>query len=260
MESKILIEKLARNKIWDDQPVFCFTSDIDWASEAILRLFLNYIDPMDLKPTMFLTHRSTILNNSFVTFDKGIHPNFLPGSSHGESFKEVIKYCESLCPGSLATRSHRSFDVTDTSHLLYANGYRYSSNWVTQMTSRMRPILHESGLINIPIFWEDGTHLYNKMNLKMEHYWEHLKTPGIKVISIHPTNFVLNPPTLEYMRNIKDSLSRWEYNNMNQETIAKFRNTLRGIADATHELISYVKATNSKIMSLKEIYNECIAD
>ncbi len=256
MES--LIHKLSQHKVWDNEPVFCFTSDIDWASEAIMQRCFDIILPLKLKPTLFLTHESDLIKSNWKEFDFGIHPNFLPDSSHGEDFRSVIEHVKSFTPGSIATRSHRGFDVTDTSHLLYEYGYRYSSNWVTQMQTGISPVLHESGLINVPVFWEDGTHLYNSMDLFPEKYFDYFKLPGIKVISIHPTNLVLNPPTLKYMRLIKDSLTRTQYNNLQYQDITHYANPLRGIADTTKDIIEFVKSGGYKILSLKDIYNECI--
>ena len=37
----VLVEKLTQPHIWDEQPVFCFTSDIDWASEAVIDNFVH---------------------------------------------------------------------------------------------------------------------------------------------------------------------------------------------------------------------------
>ena len=79
---------------WISEPVFCLTSDIDWASDASVRFFHESIYNADFPISYFLTHDSeylSTLRNHEVEF--GIHPNFLPGSSHGELFDEGMNTC-----------------------------------------------------------------------------------------------------------------------------------------------------------------------
>ena len=115
-----LLERAARPHIWDERPVFCFTSDIDWASEEVIDLCLRQLPVEILKPTVFVTHKSEMIEREFLAgrIQRGIHPNFLPGSSHGESFREVVETCKTFAPEATCSRSHRAFDVTDTAHLL----------------------------------------------------------------------------------------------------------------------------------------------
>ena len=64
--------------------------------------------------------------------ERGIHPNFLKGSSHGNSHEEVIDTCLKYAPETKLCRSHRGYNCTDTNHLL-KNKYQFkvSSNTVT---------------------------------------------------------------------------------------------------------------------------------
>ncbi len=48
---------------WDKEPVFCFTSDIDWASESIIKYSHNVLSGDDLKLTYFVTHSSPFLTD-----------------------------------------------------------------------------------------------------------------------------------------------------------------------------------------------------
>ncbi|GEQ87211.1 hypothetical protein ULMS_27190 [Patiriisocius marinistellae] len=264
MQNKIefLLEKLKKKREWHDKPVFCFTSDIDWASEAVMEEYFNILNPHNLKPTLFVTHESKLIEQNFKAgkLDRGIHPNFLANSSHGENFQEIIETVMRFAPEAKGFRSHRLFDVTDITHMLKDKfGFNYNSNLGTIMKTESYPIIHESGLLHYPIFFEDGTHLYNKLNLDFKVYEEQFRTPGIKIISYHPMNFVFNSPNMPFMRNIKDSLSREEYNNISAETIEKMKNTTeKGIGDTILDIVSFVKENNYSIMSLDEIYNETI--
>lgn len=257
-----LIERINQKAIWDTEPVFCFTSDIDWASEYVLESFFTALSQYGLAITAFVTHQSDCIEHLYQDggLDRGIHPNFLPGSSHGNSYTEVIDACLQYAPESECFRSHRLFDVTDITHLLKERyGFKYVSNLGTILQTHIRPVLHESGLLHYPIFFEDGTHLWNKLDLNVQRYAKQLDAPGIKIISIHPMNYVFNTPSITYMRSIKDSMSREDYNTMLRQYVVERRNTeSEGIADTVNGLIRYVREKNYRIMSLKEIYRETI--
>jgi hypothetical protein len=247
-------QRVNSSRIWDEEPVFCFTADVDWASEDALDRFFKDILPYNLKPTIFVTHRSAVVDKVFREgkIERGIHPNFLPGSSHGNDFKTIVETVLILAPEAECFRAHRGFDVTDTTHLLASYGMKYDSNVGTLMQTRVRPTLLESRLIRFPIFFEDGTHLYNELELDFKRYERHFLTPGIKVISLHPMNWAVNPPALKYMRAIKDSLSREAYNRMSSDTIETHRHRGRGIADFSHDIIKFI--TQFKVHSLRELY------
>lgn len=259
---ELLIENMQKKQIWDEEPVFCFSSDIDWASEDVMKEFFNIVNPFELKPTLFVTHESAEIEKNYQlgTIDRGIHPNFLPDSSHGNSYKEIAETVVKFAPESYGFRCHRYFDVTDITHLLVNEyNYKYSSNLGTIMQSNIKPILHESGLITIPIFFEDGTHLYNKLDLDIKKYIKLFTEPGIKIISFHPMNFVFNSPTMPFMRQIKDSLSREAYNNITTETIERLGNKEAGIGKTIIDIIHFVKQNNYKVLSMNQIYQQIVS-
>lgn len=256
-----LLNKLDIERIWDEEPVFCFTSDLDWASEAAIDMCLSELCSFDLKPTVFVTHESKKTEEYAKKglIHRGIHPNFLPGSSQGDDFRTVIETCIKFVPEAKGFRSHRLFDVTDITHMLHDEyGFKYVSNLGTIMQTNIKPVLHESGLVHFPIFFEDGTHLFNKLDFDLSKYMNKFLSPGIKIIVIHPMNYVINPPTLKYMRNIKDSLSREEYNNLPHEKIKKLSFKGQGINNLVKEIISLAK--EYKIMYLDDLYNLTISE
>ena len=66
-------------------------------------------------------------------------------------------------------------------------------------------------------------------------------------------NFVINSPTLQYMRNIKDRLSREEYNNLSLEKINQYKNHLKGIKDICMEILNL--SGKHEVLTLNELYN-----
>lgn len=256
-----LLERAARPHIWDERPVFCFTSDIDWASEAVLDHFFRQLPMEDLKMTMFVTHKSERVEREFLAgrIQRGIHPNFLPGSSQGNTFREVIETCMSFAPEATCTRSHRAFAVTDTEHLLHNDFHiKCSSNVFTTLAPRITPFWLESKLLQVPIFFEDGSFLYNRLGLTIEPYRHFFTAPGIKVISFHPMNLVFNTPEITWMRQIKDSLTREEFNHIGEEIIESKRNREKGVFDLVMEIINLARQLQAPIFTLNEIYEHTI--
>ena len=255
------LERAAAPHLWDERPVFCFTSDIDWASEAVIDDYFRRL-PLDmLKLTVFVTHDSAIIQREFEAgrLQRGIHPNFLPGSSHGDNFREVIETCLSFAPEATCTRSHRAFEVTDTAHLLH-NEYHIQccSNVFTTLAPRIRPFWMESQLLQVPIFFEDGSFLYNQLGLSIQPYRDYFTAPGIKVISFHPMNMAFNTPHIAWMRQIKDSLSRDEFNHIDASMIQRMKNQERGAFDIVMEIINLAQQIQAPIMSLEEIYQSTV--
>jgi|SRR5665647_66989 len=255
-EISTLLLNISKEKPWHTKPVFCFTTDIDWASESVLELFFEEILSYKIVPTVFVTHTSKIIDELFAVkkIERGIHPNFLKGSSHGDTFEDVIDTCLKFAPETKFYRSHRSFSFTDTNHLLKSKyQFKLSSNTVTVLQKHLQPVLHESGLLEFPIFFEDGTQLYNRLELGIEKYLENFTAPGIKIISFHPMNFVINPPTLQYMRNIKDELTWENYNNLSLEKVNHYKNRLKGIKDICVEILKL--SEEYEVLTLNELYN-----
>ena len=257
----MLVEKVAGPHLWDEQPVFCFTSDIDWASEAVLEQFFAQLPADMLKLTTFVTHRSEVIEREFKLghIQRGIHPNFLPGSSQGNSFREVIETCVALAPEATCTRSHRAFDVTDTTHMLKNEfNFKCCSNTITTLAPRISPYWLESQLLQIPVFLEEGSFLYNQLGLSVKPFLKHFTSPGLKVISFHPINMVFNTPYIAWMRQIKDSLSREEFNNISSEMIAQKRNNERGAFNLIGEIIELTQQKQYPILSIEEIYEQTV--
>jgi len=256
-----LLGKLeSADRIWDREPVFCFTSDMDWASETVLARCLPELCSENLKLTVFVTNESRVINElkDAGRLERGIHPNFLAGSSHGDGFRTVIETCRKFAPEAEAFRSHRLFDVTDVTHLLHDEyKFKYVSNLGTVMQPRLGPVLHESGLVHFPIFFEDGTHLFHGLSLRLTDYLPRFLSPGIKVISVHPADYVINTPKISYMRGIKDSMSREAYQQMSAADIEKYEHRGLGIRSLVKEIIAL--ARSHRVMSLSELYRTAIS-
>lgn len=240
--------------------MFVLTSDVDWASETAIRISHRHFEEAGHRVTYFLTHPSEYLDGLLASgaIDAGIHPNFLPDSSQGNSFKEVMDYCEKLLPGpGKVFRCHRFFDVNDITEELYARGYRYDSNVPTFLQRGVKPFVHRAGLIRFPVFMEDGTYLYHSQPLTLDQEVERrFSHPGLYVLSFHPMHMVMNSPTLPYSREVKDSVSREAWNAMDEETCNKVCYKGRGIRDFTADLLEMINRRGYKVMRFDDVYEQ----
>ena len=244
---------------WEEEPVFCFTSDIDWSSESIIKYSHDILSGDDLKLTYFITHSSPFLNelNASNKIDLLIHPNFLPNSSHGDSFKEVIDYCMNLVPNADGFRSHRYFEVNDIMDDFAKRGFRFVSNHCTRCETNIKPLKHRSGLLSIPIFLEDGGYLIMDPTLNFDNLIPRLESPGLKVINFHPAHMAFNTPNFAYTRSIKDSFSHEIWGNLGLSQLQKLENREQlGVRKTIQQVIEFASSNGYKVLSMREIYHE----
>lgn len=241
---------------WAYEPVFSFTVDVDWASEDAIEYCYKFFEAYQIPVTFFLTHKSNFLLQKLKEgkIAAGIHPNFILGSSHGDSLDEVIDYCMNIFPKPECFRCHRYYDVNDISETFYNSGIRYDSNLCTFL-QKVDPFIHRSGLIRFPVYFEDGAYLLHRQNLNFDEVKTELFFQnGLMIINIHPMHMVLNSPDFQYARKIKDSISRKEWNTLvkNDFNIISYQG--KGIRDFVIKLLDYVKESNLKTYTLKELY------
>lgn len=255
MENKLAKLEKAR-AILQNQNLIVFTMDVDWASEYAIAQTLNYFENNEIPLTVFLTHKSKVCTEALRQgkIKGGIHPNFLPDSSQGKNFNEVIEFCYTLLPEVRGFRAHRYFDLNDTIDELYKRGVLYESNLCTWL-DRVSPFLHRSGMVGFPIFMEDGGYLYQNGSLDYSNLRDKIHMPGLKVINFHPMHFMINTPYFTYTRDIKDRLSREEYNNLDAQSFEKLKYGGRGISDLLKNIIADIKGSKIETAYMDDVYN-----
>lgn len=248
------IRKIEKNL--DRLDGICFTIDIDWASEYAIEKIISFFKVMEIPLTVFATHESCFLKNEIKRngLEVGIHPNFISPSSQGNNAEEIITYCTSFLPKSLVFRCHRWYANNDIYDNLYKKGFRYESNLCSAF-QLIPPFLHRSGMMSFPVFFEDGAYLYHDLDLDFSQTEYIFNKKGIKVIDLHPMHFVLNTPYFQFMRKIKNQLSRAEWSSLDEKRIDCLRNRGIGIADYIKNLVAYVHRKKIRTFTLQELYN-----
>lgn len=234
----------------------CFTSDLDWAPEIAIEMTLKLFIDNEIRPTVFVTHPSDVIDKYREKIDLGIHPNFIQPSSQGSDIDEVISYCMRLVPDAKVFRAHRWYANNDVYDRLLDSGIVYESNMCTNMDV-VPPFIHRSGMIGFPVFFEDGAYIIHSKNIDFELVKDKFMQNGLKVINIHPMHYALNTPYFKYTRQIKDRLSREDWNKMDAMQLEDLQYKGFGITNFIESMIRFVKVNNVKIITLEQAYMLC---
>lgn len=177
-----------------DKPVFVFTTDIDWASEYCIETLLDAMHQRGVTPTAFATHESNALSvaQTAKRVKVGLHPNFLPGSSHGETRDQVVGHVFNLFPKAHCFRSHAMVDDSHISMAMKAHNILYDSNLCLYLQPGLVPLHHWTGIPRFPMFWADDIHWRRDGEFRLQPYEDLFFSPGLKIIGVHPFMFTLN--------------------------------------------------------------------
>lgn len=252
-----MLNKLERaREVLAQKNMVCLTMDIDWASEYAIEQALALFEKRNLPVTVFVTHKSKVIDQALEQkkIKCGIHPNFMPDSSQGGTYKEVVDFCFDLLPQARLFRAHRYYDGNDPMEVLTDHGIVCESNICTLMDV-VPPFLHRSQTVSFPIFWEDGAYLYNYDTFDYEAFRQRFMGPGLKVINMHPMHLMLNTPYFKYTREIKDSLTREEWNNLNEEVINKMRFQGEGITTFIEQMLDDIVEQKVEAAYLEDVYD-----
>ena len=220
----------------------CVTIDVDWASEAALRLVVDFFESHGVPLTFFTTHDSDLIRSALRRHEVGLHPFFGGGSGHGEGVPSVVNHVLRLPHNIAAFRCHRFATSNESQEALAAADMLACSNVCTDLTV-IPPYVERNGLLEVPIFFEDGGYL--KRGHSLHDLSQLVLTPPVpaaKVLLVHPMHFSLNTPDFAFMRRIKDSLSRKQWNGLSAEGLAGLTFNQRGIRDVVKEWVQSADA------------------
>lgn len=243
--------------IWSD--AFVVTLDTDWAPDFMLDAVAERLIKRQVKATWFLTHDSPavrrLLENQEL-FEFGLHPNFLPGSSQGNSDREVFANLRSLLPQSRIMRTHglvqsapllrmaaSEFDIEiDVS--LFLPGQEHLRPHYFHLDHDKRPLLR------IPYFWEDDVEAFSP-----ECSWDFSEAkyhvPGLKVFDFHPVHLYLNSDSMTMYDKLKqlgplDALDA-------EATVSYINRGHAGVGGLFDELLEHIVTVRKKSFTISEI-------
>ena len=186
------------------EELVAITIDLDWAPDFAINELANTLIDHQVKATWFITHKSKAIERLYKypdLFELGIHPNFLPGSTQGETPSKILAHLMELVPGARSMRTH---SLVQSTHLLYRVMDETPIENDVSLFLRHCPGLKshrfyyaKKYLCRLPYFWED--------DLEMEApapCWEVEPLlalgQGLKIFDFHPMYLYLNCINLDH--------------------------------------------------------------
>ena len=228
-------------------PLFCLTSDTDWASDYCIGELLRFAGDVGIAPTVFATHSTTVLQDGV---EVGIHPNFLPGSTHGTDPKSVVDNILAAYPQARSFRSHHFVDSSDVACEMFRRGLLYDSNLCLHLQDNIVPLRTGSGPIRFPVFWEDDAHWrWEHGDWCVEHYLERFTTHGLKILNIHPFFFAANIPSQEYYEKVKHHIKT-----LSADSVREVRYDGPGVRTFAEMLLKGLRNRGFQFHTLHQLY------
>jgi hypothetical protein len=181
------------------------TVDVDWAPDWAIEELAASISRAKIGATWFLTHETAFVNQvvrSNPDFEIGIHPNFLPSSTHGNSVEEVLARCIAMFPEAVAMRSHSLHQSTRIlEKMKEITGISIDVSTYLRDYRNVKPttayVAENIEIMQVPFVWEDNLEFAAKnpfwnasdfiINRKSEN--------EITVLDVHPIHYFLNSST-----------------------------------------------------------------
>jgi len=173
------------------------TLDLDWAPDFMIDAAAQTLLDRGVKATWFVTHASPAverLREHPELFELGIHPNFLPGSSHGATPEEVVAHCAALVPEARAVRTHCLLQSTPLHDvLLRGSDVAVDVSLFLPGAVGVEPVVQWSPggrLLRLPYVWQDNMEMYSP-----QPNWDTkavLDAPGLRIFDFHPVHIWLN--------------------------------------------------------------------
>ena len=233
-----------------DRPFFCLTSDIDWASDYAIEDLIAIATGFSIKPTLFATHQSPALEKNLKNgrIEIGLHPNFLPGSTHGHDVAMVIEHICGLFPKANAFRSHCFYSHFGVEEQMLKRHIRYDSNLSLYLQPGIVPLRRTLGGSCLPVFWEDDVHWLNKGTWQADQYLAHFLTPGLKIINVHPFFIAANIPNQKYYLKIKDHIQT-----LSSDTVQNIRYQQSGARTFLLDLLQAITQQGHQFLTFSEM-------
>lgn len=185
--------------------------DLDWAPDAAIDAVAQILVESSVPATWLVTHASPAvdrLREHGDLFELGIHPNFLPGSTHGSATADVLDHCMALVPDAVSMRTHALVQSTPIlSEVLERTPIRVDLSVFLPRAGNVSPVEYrwrDRSLVRLPYVWEDDVELENgTLNGGFDSI---LRASGLKVFDFHPVHVFLNSTSMAAYRRVSGTL------------------------------------------------------
>jgi peptidoglycan/xylan/chitin deacetylase (PgdA/CDA1 family) len=227
------------------------TFDTDWVPQYMVDHCLNTLREAGLPATFFCTGPYDFVEPP-ARIERAIHPNFLPGSTHGEGVEEVLDGLCALYPEAVGSRSHGLFWYSNLSRPLLKRGMLYDASIRMVSHPHLQPVM-ENGLIRFPIWWSDNHWLKGGSGddgLSVPA----LREAGLKVMLFHPVHVWYNTPALDWFtelrRSVDDPLA------LDHRRAEALRFEGEGVGTRLRHLLGWISGSGCRVATLAELARE----
>jgi hypothetical protein len=190
------------------------TLDTDWAPDLVIDFVAERLVRHGVRATWFVTHLSPAierLRQHPELFELGIHPNFDPPSTHGDTPARILRHCMGLVPDAISLRTHGLVQSTVLlDQVLAETPIKVDVSLYLPHVPGLCPVEYwrrKRPLLRVPYFWED--------DLEMERAapcWDVRRLlslgEGLKVFDFHPFHVYLNSADIRPYRALKERVPR----------------------------------------------------
>lgn len=237
------------------------TIDIDWAPDFVIQEIADILIEKGIQATWFVTHDSTCIRRLIKfkdIFEFGLHPNFLPNSTQGSNYREIMDYLRNILPDTGIIRTHALVQSTRLFSMLI-DEYSVDTDvslflpLTPNITPHMIYMGHKKpGLLRIPYFWEDDIEMYcPEQSWDFNHPKYHQK--GLKVFDFHPMYIYLNAYNMKNYEKLKE---KGTLNELKANMVCKFINKDRdGTRNMFLSFIDYLCNHQEKTYKISDVSN-----
>ena len=234
---------------------FAITFDIDWAPDFAIEALARTLVERRVKATWFVTHMSPAiesLRDVPELFELGIHPNFLPGSTHGKTPTEILANLQAMVPEATCVRTHSLVQSGPLLQMMIESSLKTDVSLFVPGMAGIQPFefrLKGKSLLRVPYFWSDDYEMEQIIPC-----WDLnavLKVQGLKVMNFHPINTYLNMTNPQAYDNLKQFIS--DLSQLPASVGESFMEEGEGPRAMFDRVVNYVAATG-KSLCVRDVY------
>jgi peptidoglycan/xylan/chitin deacetylase (PgdA/CDA1 family) len=227
------------------------TFDIDWAPDFCISQVLDKLEDYGVKATFFVTHPSDIIKeieNKGHTI--GLHPNFLPNSSHGSTTRKTIDYLLEIAPKATVLRTHALVQSSPLLLDIFSNYGQLKLDLSTFMyrfayVGRFSWAFNNVSFERINYNWEDDAAFSDEA-----FDWSSVELFGdINILDFHPIHVALNSSNGDCYHRLKGGLNGKPLSNVSEKNLRLYINELHGASTYLDAILS----SKARSISLEQI-------
>ena len=226
----------------DGESVIAFSLDVDWADDEMLAYALQLFRDKKIPLTVFATHKTKILYDPPDGIDIGIHPNFFYTKRHRNVVADLLR----LYPNARGVRSHGLFEYSNLMDTYNDLGLAWDSSQLLYLCSHIKPYRHPSGIVRLPIFWEDDDYLRLQPDWAVEKL--NLREPGVKCLDFHPAHLRINSFSPDQYCHVKK-------HKFSKAAVAEaeYKGRGKGIRNFFNDVVRFIAQNKLAISTCKEV-------